>query len=168
MTGKANNVTALVLYSLVTEKRHVVAVLKKSESCRCGCKGWCNLWAVWDYVAWCLKALWRGKHPRRQHDGSDWPVGSRGAAMANAPLCKAAVVVIKGDWMECAKSLGLPSWQSGSRPCYCCEATYDNMYDFNGLTLDEDHSVRRRKNKNKKKAERRMGEEQEEEEGDEV
>ena len=38
-------------YSLVTMKRFLVTLIRKSELCRCGCRGWCSLWPVFKMIS---------------------------------------------------------------------------------------------------------------------
>ena len=37
---------AFFVYCLLTGKRHLVFVLRKTELCQCGRRGWCTLWHV--------------------------------------------------------------------------------------------------------------------------
>ena len=41
---------------------------------------------AWKVVSWSLKALFQGKFPETNYDGSPWPVNSWHAKMANQPL----------------------------------------------------------------------------------
>ena len=38
---KKDSMVAFVVINLITMVRHVCGILRKSELCRCGCKGWC-------------------------------------------------------------------------------------------------------------------------------
>eukprot|EP00959_Pyramimonas_sp_CCMP1952_P178955 3741140-Pyramimonas_sp.AAC.1 len=39
--GHMDTLLNLRAYNLMTGKRHMIALLKSSEKCRCGCGGWC-------------------------------------------------------------------------------------------------------------------------------
>ena len=39
-------------YNLVSEKRHLLITLRKTEMCQCGCQGWCSLFVVWKWLEW--------------------------------------------------------------------------------------------------------------------
>ena len=55
---------------------------------------------------------------------------------AGAPLTfKTADLKLKGDWQEFAERLGFPTWQSGIRPCFCCNASGDDLYDPTACSL---------------------------------
>eukprot|EP00969_Alexandrium_andersonii_P097219 4291367-Alexandrium_andersonii.AAC.1 len=44
--------------------------------------------------------------------------------MAGCALsCHVCLLVIKGDWMEFASSLGFPAWNSATAPCIYCKST---------------------------------------------
>ena len=43
-TTKRSGVIGFWTYELITMRRCLVAVLAKSEMCRCGCGGWCSIW----------------------------------------------------------------------------------------------------------------------------
>ena len=70
---KKNSVLAFVIINLITGTRFLAAVLRKSELCRCGCKGWCTLFTVWSYVRWNLEVLASKVFPTEPHAGLEWP-----------------------------------------------------------------------------------------------
>ena len=42
-TTKRDGVVGFFIYSLVTQRRHLRVAVRKSDLCRCGCRGWCSL-----------------------------------------------------------------------------------------------------------------------------
>jgi hypothetical protein len=81
-------------------------------------------------MSWSLVALARGEWPSARHDGSPWRPsdGWRATkAMQKMPM-RAACLYVKGDWAEFTATLGLPSWNSGVRPCYTCNSFGADMY----------------------------------------
>jgi len=44
-----DGVLGIFMYNLVSLKRHLIAVVRKSSLCRCGCKGWCTLHPIWSW-----------------------------------------------------------------------------------------------------------------------
>ena len=134
---KRDTVTGIFIYNLVTHRRHLLATLRDSCLCRCGCQGhWCSLFCVWEMIAWSLTALAAGVWPGSRHDGGPWRKHDfERESSANQPLATvAAVVQIRGDWSEFAKSIGLPTWQSRDYPCYLCKATRADMYSCAGFS----------------------------------
>ena len=41
--SKRDGLVGLVVYNLVSMKRHLVAIYRRSNLCKCGCRGWCSL-----------------------------------------------------------------------------------------------------------------------------
>ena len=115
--GRQDSLLAIYVYSLLSGKRVLVGVLRKSEMCRCGCRGWCSVYVTMLYLRWNFDALARGDRPLSQHDGSDWPRDSILGAMARIALgFKATLVELKGDWADCCHTLGFPPWNSKWHP----------------------------------------------------
>eukprot|EP00959_Pyramimonas_sp_CCMP1952_P272388 5694953-Pyramimonas_sp.AAC.1 len=104
---------------MITRKRHLIAVLRKSDECQCGCRGWCSIYPLLKGIAWQLGAMAAGKRPDRMHNDMAWPDGQ---APPEPELgFTACVLYIKGDWCEHARTLGLASWAQGHNPCQYCE-----------------------------------------------
>ena len=73
---RTDGVLGFTFYDLVSQKRHLCAVIRKAEMCTCGCRGWCSLWPIWNALAWSLKALSDGVYPHSDPLGRPWPAGS--------------------------------------------------------------------------------------------
>ena len=46
--------------------------LPKTGSCMCGCKGWCSIFCVAEFVKWSCLAMTSGMWPTACHDGKLW------------------------------------------------------------------------------------------------
>jgi len=101
---KRDGVLGIFIYNLVTLKRHLIAVIRKSSLCKCGCKGWCTLHPVWCCVHWSLTAMSRGRFPATRHDNANWkPADAERSGLAGSPLAFTGMLLqIKGDWLEFA------------------------------------------------------------------
>ena len=44
-----NSILGFWIVNLVSQRRHLVASLRKGSLCRCGCQGWCSLWLIWIF-----------------------------------------------------------------------------------------------------------------------
>lgn len=133
-----DSLLAFYSYNLATGKRHLNAVLRKSSTCKCGCRGWCSVAAIWRFLAWSLEALAGGRFPRTDVSGESFPEGSERADLAGKALgFKCAVVQVKGDWAEFSHSFGFASWSSSKHPCLLCDATADTMHNIDEWTLAE-------------------------------
>ena len=138
--GKGDSVLNITGYNLMTNKRHVLYVLSKREMCRCGCKGWDTLWGCFHHLRWTLSAAAEGVRPLERWDGQAWDPDSRYAPdnLASTQLKNRYVVVqIKADWQEFCASLGLPTWQSINSPCFMCNCSKPEMFNFDGFGLDD-------------------------------
>ena len=127
--GRSDSILAFFCYSLLSQKRVLLGVLRKSEYCRCGCRGWCTVWPVLAFLSWSYRVgagLLDGK--------SDWlsmpfPEGSPHLEKPEM-TSRLALLMIKGDWSEYVGSLGMPSWATKYQPCIWCCCQKENMYNF--------------------------------------
>ena len=116
---------------LVTQKRFLVATLRKRCICRCGCRGWCSLFAIHQAVAFSIKALASGIWPNHRHDGEPWRPEDRWRRdRAGTPLsAPMACLFFKGDWAEYAHTFALATWQDSLRPCFHCLGYGPDLYN---------------------------------------
>ena len=113
--------------NLITGRRYLWGLLRKSKACRCGCRFWDSVFIFLQVAVWSLQALAEGCFPAVGHDGS--PLQGHRAGLAGSRLaCKAACIYVKGDWSEFCGTLGLPTWQDGIRPCYLCAAHGEDQF----------------------------------------
>jgi hypothetical protein len=123
------------VYNLISWRRHLVAVVRKSEMCSCSCRKWCTLWPIFHWLAWSLRALAEGLAPATRHDGSPFfPNEHHRIAMAGKGIVKGAVVLVKADWAEMTGSLGFPNWQTNRSPCLFCHCDKEGLYTLRGLS----------------------------------
>ena len=121
------------VYNLVTFKRTLVAVLRKSYNCVCGCGGWCSLHPIWQFIRWSFECMALGIFPSLRHDGTAFNETSdvgRASLSGESLGFRAILLQIRGDWLEMSASLGFASWMSRSSPCLFCFSTKDSLYDF--------------------------------------
>ena len=167
MAARATNVVPLALYldvasyavrdsmlivsvtNLLTDKQHVVAVLRKRMMCGlkagCGCKGWCSLHILWCFLRWSLQALSEATYPSCRHhseldadklNDAGWrKEDAPRQASAGTPMPFAgAVLQLRADWGEMATRLGLANWSTWSDPCFLCSCNRGQMLDREALT----------------------------------
>ena len=134
---RLDSVLGLWAYFALSGRRHLVAVLRRSEMCSCGCRGWDSIRPLLSMVAWSLASMLRGQHPTGRHDGEPWKESDEvRASMAGTPLgFRALCLFVKGDWCEYSHTLGLPAWNDGVSPCPLCFATQETFYDTNRLSV---------------------------------
>jgi len=116
---KKDTCIAIWLYTLITKVRHLLIVFKKSQLCKCGCRGWCSVWVALDYLRYCLLALADGVfplHPYGREDIAHFNYERAGSAL----LHKYCLVEIKTDWAEHGTTLALATWANSLFPCVHC------------------------------------------------
>ena len=127
------------LINLITQRRYLISILRKRNFCRCGCRGWCSIYCFFREIHWELKILADGRHPSRRDDGDPWSDQTdslrKERAGSRLPI-KAALLYLKGDWLEFASTFGFPQWGDGIRPCMICNMYGDRFYDLLSATLD--------------------------------
>ena len=70
--SQTDSVLGFWLVNLVTQRRYLAVALKKRLCCKCGCKGWCTFHAVFEWMAWSIRALAAGRYPLHRHIGEAW------------------------------------------------------------------------------------------------
>jgi hypothetical protein len=137
--SQSDSVLGMWLINLISGRRFLFAVLRKSMVCRCGCKGYCSFHAMFTLVRWSLLSLKAGKFPVLRHDGQAWlPSDSEREKRAGKSMpMKAVCIYVKGDWSEYASTLGFPNWADGLRPCFQCCGFGDDLYVAANNTMDK-------------------------------
>ena len=122
--------------SLVTGGRHLVSVLRKTEMCQCGCRGWDTIFQVMAMLNWSFQVMARGVLPSERHDGEGWrETDAARAAVQGVELgWRGAVLFVKNDMMEFVTSFGFPSWASVNHPCALCHCTRGNWNTIAGVS----------------------------------
>ena len=105
---KKDSFFAFYWSNMLTEDRYNICTLRKSDLCRCGCKGLCTLEAVQSVIAWAFQILASGKYPSFRHDGKPFAeerrANLRGMDLANG-YC-GALCEMRADLEEFSNSCG--------------------------------------------------------------
>ena len=135
--SQTDSAVGVWLINLVTGSRHMIALIRKRITCKCGCRGWDTFFPLFQYLAWALRVMAEGVFPATRHDGTAWghSDANRQHAVGRTLRAKAVLLHIKGDWVEFCQQFGFPTWSSGFRPCFCCAASGDRMYTPIGLSV---------------------------------
>ena len=133
-TTKKDGALGFWIYNLVTMRRHLIAVIRKSTMCKCGCKGWDSIHPLWCFLRWSLEAMSLGAFPSRRHDSRAWKApDEQRSHLGGTPLAfRGMLLQIKGDWAEFSSSLGFTSWAASLAPCLFCRCTQASLADFGG------------------------------------
>lgn len=127
--SEVDTVTGVWLQSEVFGTRHILALVRKSSECQCGCRGHCTWFPILECLKWSLAALSTGYHPDRRHDRSTIRASDHSLlGLENQPLgFQACVLYMKGDWAEFSTRFGFPPHNDGIRPCFLCAVPPDRM-----------------------------------------
>ena len=136
---KTDGVIGWWLVNIASGRRHLLVVVRKRNTCKCGCRGWCTYFAVFDFLRWALAAMAEGSWPTSRHDGADWKDSDANRSVfAGSPLgYRAAVIHIKCDWMEACATFGFPTWTHSLRPCLKCASPPSELHNIAGVSLDD-------------------------------
>ena len=121
------------LVCLLTGRRWLLAHLRKSEMCHCGCLSWCSLFPMHWALSWSLTAAAKGEYPASRHDGACLDAARQAFVGFRLPF-NAVFLFVKADWMEFCTTLAFPAWSSSTHPCPVCWATRETMYSVRGLS----------------------------------
>lgn len=136
LAGRTDSMLGVWTFNLVTNRRHLITCLRTRDMCRCGCRGWCSVYAVMATLSWGAKSLVNGHKPNLLFDGSHPAAGEPGSEFVFVPgddsndfgFC-GVWLWLKGDWGEVAHSIGLPAIASKNNPCPFCRCNRDDMHD---------------------------------------
>jgi len=97
--GVRDSLLGLFVYNLRSKTRHLCAILRRSHMCQCGCRGWCSLYPIFEFLRWSFECLAVGSYPGARHDGP-WRQGEDDDRQERSgqSLCfVGALLHIKGD-----------------------------------------------------------------------
>ena len=135
--SRVDSVLGFWVVNLLTQSRHLVAMMRKRWMCKCGCRGWCSLYNIYRFLVWGMQSAANGVFPSTRHDGTAWMSrdSAREAAANTRMPMSAACLFLKGDWSEYCSSVGFPTWQSVTRPCMLCNAFGPSPGSMAGVSL---------------------------------
>lgn len=82
-----DSVVGIWLINMVAGVRHMLGLVRKSITCRCGCRGWDTFFPILQFLLWSFRALASGNFPGQRHGGTAWTgAGAEAAVSAGKPL----------------------------------------------------------------------------------
>ena len=77
-------------------------------------------------------------YPSRRDDDADFGPGDelRDELKGKPIAVRGCIDFLKGDWSEYTNTLGMPAHCDSLRPCFACNCSSLNMYDVEGLSMD--------------------------------
>ena len=137
-TVRKDGVLGIWVQFLMSPKRHLCYVMRKSRMCQCGCHGWCTMFTVFAWLLWSLMALATDTFPIAGVFGAPFISDAIRMAAAGSSLgfiC--ALVGIKGDWAEFCSAFGFATWASKKAPCVMCLCNKEQLYEIDGWDISE-------------------------------
>lgn len=134
-----DSVLGVWIECVLTGRRWLCAILRKRNSCQCGCRGWCSFYPLFRMLHWSLGALAESVWPTARHDNRPWLPSDnwrRDKAGERMPH-PGAVVYVKGDWCEYSGTCGMPNWNDGLRPCFSCAGSGADLFVSHGNNILE-------------------------------
>ena len=108
---KRDSVIGFWFYNMLTGNRHLCAVLRKAQQCRCGCRGWCTYFPIFLYISACVMAMGEGRNPLVSEYEKVFADGTRNAAVAGVALAaRFMILLLKGDWAEFGPTMCFPTF----------------------------------------------------------
>ena len=92
--------------------------------------------AILSVVKWSLESSASGLYPIARHDGASFETTDRiRKRKAGQPLCRAALVQIRGDWSFYKNCFGLPGWNEVRSCCWRCSMTPAKISEVNSQSF---------------------------------
>ena len=118
--------------NVLSETRYLIATVRKSDLCQCGCRGGCTLGPIMRTIVWSFNVLAAGLFPGMDQDDqpfqSDLRAARRGFELADG-LC-GALCEMRADLLEFVTSLGFRRWDNVAAPCFGCNCTRAQLFAF--------------------------------------
>ena len=133
---KKDSFIAFYWGTMLTPTRHLICVLRKSDLCKCGCKGFCTLGAVQRVIVWSFGQMQKGLYPSADHLGVPFTEISdqhrferRGLELTEGEY-SCAFIEMRADLEEFSAACGFKRWSNLAHPCWCCTTAKHELYDF--------------------------------------
>ena len=123
-TTKKDGVIGFWVYDMLSSRRHLSVVVRKKTLCKCGCRGWCSLWVIFQFLAWSFLLMAEGENPTTDWLGAPLTDPLRVALFHTQLLFVGGLIGIKADWLECCSTFGFGNWKQKHEPCFSCWATF--------------------------------------------
>lgn len=124
------------MLDILSGRRWLLITMRKSDLCKCGCKGYCSWFPFFQALEWSIQAMSAGKYPDRSHTGDAFTCETDPLRhlLAGKPLgrpkWKAAILVVKGDLMEYCTTLGFRNFHHSRHPCLWCVAPQCELFEW--------------------------------------
>ena len=126
--SKRDSFYAFYWNNVFSIERRVITTIRKSDLCRCGCRGLCSINAIMKVIVWSFLVLRSGFWPVVRHDNRELDP-ERKARQGPLPM-HGVLVELRADWKEFSETFGFKSWASAEYPCFKCCADRDQCHEY--------------------------------------
>ena len=127
----------LFVNDLDTGMRWLVAVLRKAEMCKCGCRGFCTFWPLHDALLNDLQFAADGKWGVVSHLREPFLEGTVAHKRAGSPMgLVLAVTEIRADMPGYTGPMGFRASSHVTHGCCVCNVKKESLCELENVTLD--------------------------------
>ena len=126
--SKRDSFYAFYWNDVFSVQRRVITTIRKSDLCRCGCRGLCSINAIMRVIVWSFLVLRAGTWPTVRHDNTELDP-HRQARIGALPV-HGVLIELRADWKEFSETFGFKSWASSAYPCFKCTACTNNQHEY--------------------------------------
>ena len=135
---KNESFCAMYLSDVSTNERFLVAIVRKEELCKCGCRGFCTYYCIHDAVLQDLEAAALGRWQVSECDATPFPAGGFKSVRSGQPMgIILAVTELRADLPGYTGPVGMRSTAHGMYPCPSCNIKKSDLGNLNNITLNE-------------------------------
>eukprot|EP00959_Pyramimonas_sp_CCMP1952_P243250 5084637-Pyramimonas_sp.AAC.1 len=116
----------------LTGVRYLICVIRKSDLCRCGCKGFCTHGTILRVIAWAFNVFATGLYPSHDHENKPFEDVVR-ANKYNFPIAEnwvGALCELRADLLEIFERVGVKTFANVINPCFGRSAHKTQLYNF--------------------------------------
>ncbi len=129
---KSDSFVSFYMQFVGRPKRYLLCAIRKSDFCKCGCRGTETLSAILRVLSWSFNVVSSGLHSAFDHNGAPFQSEKRhnlrGFTIANG-YC-GALTEYRADILEIVDMLGFRRWSDVDNPCFQCGVCRDELFDF--------------------------------------
>ncbi|CAK0831430.1 unnamed protein product [Prorocentrum cordatum] len=112
--------------------RYLICVIRKSDLCRCGCRGFCTLGTILRVIAWAFNVLAVGLYLLLDHEGKPFEdlVRANKHRFTIAEGWVGALTELRADLLEIFERIGVTRFSNVLNPCFQCSVHKSKLFDF--------------------------------------
>jgi len=121
----------IFVQNMQSGRRHLYAIVRKEDLCKCGCKGWCTMFCLLFCLVWSLTLGATGRFAEDRHDSTAFRPGEDAWRIAQGGVAMGIFLVtceMRADWPAFNWPLGFRAWNHLTAPCPFCTSPLTDLY----------------------------------------